>query len=93
MSKADADVAAGAPSTAAADPGLDVAALAEGMTSVRSQLQTIGTTFGAAVTAVLAGLGYTQLNELFPLPGGKGWVAWIAVAGAVLARFGAPPPD
>jgi hypothetical protein len=42
--------------------------LREGMQGIREHLRRMGAALGAAATAVLAGLGYTQVHQLFPLP-------------------------
>ena len=52
----------------AVDATADTKQLAEGMADVRSLLQRTATAIGAVAAAVLTGLGYTQLHEIFPVP-------------------------
>jgi hypothetical protein len=57
------------------------------MKAVRDHLRRTGTALGAVATAVLGGLGYARLHELFPVPAGDGW--WLIPAAAVAAVLGA----
>lgn len=61
--------------------------IAAGMEQIRTLLRRMGAALGAAATAILAGLGWTQVHEVFPLPEGKGWL-WIPALLASLAAFG-----
>ncbi len=42
--------------------------LREGMKAIREHLRRMAAALAAGATAVLAGLGYTQIHQLFPLP-------------------------
>jgi hypothetical protein len=57
-----------ATATGAVDPAADVEQLTAGMKEVRSLLQRTGALLGTAATAVLSGLSYTQLHQIFPVP-------------------------
>jgi hypothetical protein len=67
------------------DPAADAAALAKANASIRSLLQRTGTALGAAATVLLAGLGWTRLHDILPIPAGECWL-WplLAITGAVL---------
>jgi hypothetical protein len=70
------------------DPG--VADLQRGMADMRGLLQRFGTALGAAGTALMAGLGYTQIHKIFPLPvGSTEWLLILALAGSTGALVGA----
>lgn len=56
--------------------------------SIRSLLQKTGAAFGAGATLVLAGLGYTQVHQIFPLPPGRGYLIWFALAAGLAALGG-----
>ena len=60
----------------------------DGLQDIRKLLQRMGTALGAAATALLAGLGYARLHDLFPLPHGKVWVPIVAGVLGALAVFG-----
>jgi hypothetical protein len=61
--------------------------IAAGMEQIRTLLRRMGAALGAAATAVLAGLGWTQVHEVFPLPEGRWWL-WIPALFAGLSAFG-----
>lgn len=60
----------------------------DGLQDIRQLLQRTGTALGVAATALLAGLGYARLHDLFPLPAGKVWVPPVAAVLAALAVSG-----
>lgn len=60
----------------------------DGLQDIRKLLQRTGTALGAAATALLAGLGYARLHDLFPLPAREGWVPYVAGVLGALAVFG-----
>lgn len=65
-------------------------AIADAMDEIRKLLQRTGAAFGAGATLLLAGLGYAQLHEVFPLPAHNHWrTAFAAGIGALLAVAGA----
>jgi hypothetical protein len=55
-------------STAGVDPASDSKQLEDGMAQVRISLQKTGAGFGALGAAVIGGLGYTTIHQLFPFP-------------------------
>lgn len=65
--------------------------LRAGLDEIRSHLRRTGAALGAAATAVLGGLGYAQLHQLFPLPADLGSlsVRGVDVSGRVLLLLGA----
>ncbi|MHB8468639.1 MAG: hypothetical protein ACYDCH_02625 [Gaiellaceae bacterium] len=79
-----------APGTAPAgvDPNADATALTASFTELRTDVQRWGAGVGAVVTAVLTGLGWTQLDKLFPFPPNVDWISWTAGACAVAAVGG-----
>jgi hypothetical protein len=79
----------GATGAAPVDPGLDVDGLRAGIDGVREHLRRFGAAFGGVATAVLGGLGYATIHELFPAPAGSEWLYWLAAAAAVAAVGGA----
>jgi hypothetical protein len=87
-----------APPTSPPDPPIppsaaelerDAAYFVAGLADIRKLLQRMGAALGAVAVAVVAGLGYTHLHDLFPLPGNKSWVGWVALAFGVSAAVGA----
>jgi hypothetical protein len=46
----------------------EIPAIKESIVGIRGLLQLTGTAIGTGATAVLAGLGYAQLHQIFPLP-------------------------
>jgi hypothetical protein len=62
--------------------------LVDGLADIRKLLQRTGTALGAAATALLAGLGYARLHDVFPLPAGKWWISPVAVFLGALAVSG-----
>jgi hypothetical protein len=73
----------------AAELERDAAYFVAGLADIRKLLQRMGAALGAVAVAVVAGLGYTHLHDLFPLPGNKSWVGWVALAFSVSAAVGA----
>jgi hypothetical protein len=60
------------------------------MQEIRKLLQRTAAAFGAAATLLLAGLGYAQLHQIFPLPvHDRVWTALAAAIGAAFAVVGA----
>lgn len=76
-------------SSGTVDPGAGSDALKEGMKAVRDHLRRTGTALGAIATAVLGGLGYARLHELFPVPAGDGWLIPAAAVAGLLGALGA----
>ena len=65
-------------------------AIVDQMAEIRRHLQRTGAAFGAGTTLLLAGLGYAQLHEVFPLPARSEVRTGLAAAlGAALALGGA----
>lgn len=62
-----------------------------GMADIRAHLRRFGAALGAAATAILTGVGYTQLHEIFPLPADSSpsWLTAAAAACGALALIGA----
>src|SRR5437867_9033636 len=77
-----------ATASGAVSPTADATQLGEGMKEVRSLLQRTGALLGAAATAVLAGLGYARLHEIFPVPANAGHSWRLAIAFFVAAVLG-----
>jgi hypothetical protein len=63
------------------------------MSEIRGLLHRAGAGLAAGAAAVLSGLGYTQVHQLFPLPPLTGWWFWglalLALASALAAVLGA----
>jgi hypothetical protein len=78
-----------APVSAPVDPGADEEALALGIEAIRENLRKAGTVLGSAATAVLGGLGWATLHNLFPAPAGKEGLYLLAAVAAALAAGGA----
>jgi hypothetical protein len=78
-----------APATAPVDPGAGVDDLKAGLDATRELLRKTGVALGATATAVLTGLGYSQLHELFPIPEGDDWLWAVALGAAAAAVVGA----
>lgn len=83
-----------APATAVAtigvDPASDVAHLRAGMAEVRRLLQRTGAALGAAGVAIVGGLGYTQVHQIFPFPAdASSCYLVLALVGLVGAFLGA----
>lgn len=78
-----------APASAPVDPGADEQALGDGVEAIRAGLRKAGGVLGTAATAIIGGLGYVRLHEVFPVPEGKPGTSWAAAAGAILAIVGA----
>ncbi|MEK6274360.1 MAG: hypothetical protein AABM30_03395 [Actinomycetota bacterium] len=67
-----------------------IADLRKAMESMRELLRRFGAALGAGATALLAGLGYTQVHKIFPLPAdSSGWTWALAVASSVGSLVGA----
>jgi hypothetical protein len=65
-------------------------ALVDAMGEMRKLLQRTGAGFAAGAAALLAGLGYAQLHQVFPIPPAhRSWIAAAALAGVLLALVGA----
>jgi hypothetical protein len=81
--------AAKSPAAAGVAPQADTAQLIAGMADVRSLLQRSGAALGTAGTAIVTGLGFTQLHQFFPVPRSISWV-WsaLAVVALILAVAG-----
>jgi hypothetical protein len=70
----------------AIDPEATTKSIAEDMVAIRENLTASGSKFAVGAGVILAGLGYTQVHELFPLPEAHKWlIGIIGVAGGVLA--------
>jgi hypothetical protein len=72
---------------AGVDPNANAADLKQDMDDLRGDLRSWGTGVGAAATAILTGLGWTQADRLFPLPPAF-WVKAVAIACTVAAVGG-----
>jgi hypothetical protein len=71
-------------------PGLYLDERREQMNQMRALLQRFGAAFGTAAAALFAGLGYTQIHKVFPLPAGtSGWLVVPAAVCSAAALFGA----
>jgi hypothetical protein len=83
----DGDDPAKSDAKAKAEPKSASEQIAAGMEEIRTLLRRMGAALGAAATAILAGLGWAQVHETFPLPEGK---SWLLIPGAVasIAAFG-----
>jgi hypothetical protein len=78
-----------APATApGVDPGAGADTLTAGLAATREHLRKTGTALGTAATAVIGGLGYARLHDLFPIPVGKDWLYWVAGVAAAAAVLG-----
>lgn len=76
------------PAPAGVDPNAEVTQLVKWMNDLRGDVQGWGAAVGLVATTVLTGVGWTQLNKLFPLPPDVSWVAPVAVASALGAVGG-----
>ena len=56
------------PATGAVDPAAGTADLKKGMEGIRDHLRRVGAALGTLGTAVVGGLSYARLNEMFPVP-------------------------
>jgi hypothetical protein len=80
----------------------DLEVLADSMADMRSLLRRTGAAFASAAGVILAGLGWTQVHQTFPLPEGawtlplplvedlgvsQQWVLGVVAAAAALAAF------
>lgn len=75
-------------SSGSPDPSL--AELREGMKAMRELLRGFGAALGAGATALLTGLGYTQVHKIFPLPADYSvWMLLLAIGASVSALVGA----
>jgi hypothetical protein len=71
------------------DPAADAAQLSERMDDMRKLLQRTGTALGAVAGAVLSGLTYARLHEIFPIPqNAPNWMRWLTLAGLAAAVLG-----
>jgi hypothetical protein len=62
----------------------------EDMREIREHLRRVGAALGAAGGALLAGLGYTQIHKIFPLPtDSSGWLLVLAILLSFSALVGA----
>lgn len=71
-----------------ADPWANPQWIVDVMASMRTLLQRTGAVLGAAATALLAGLGYAQLHNIFPIPKNVGSYTHILLFIFLLAAFG-----
>ncbi|MEX2646840.1 MAG: hypothetical protein WD249_11320 [Gaiellaceae bacterium] len=69
----------------------ELANIREGMAAIRELLRRFGAALGAGSAAILTGLGYTQVHQLFPLPADSNWrvLASLAAISALAALVGA----
>jgi hypothetical protein len=70
------------------DPAADAADLAKANEAMRSLLQRTGTALGAIATAIMTGLGWARLNDVFPIPRNAETWTWMALVAALLAALG-----
>jgi hypothetical protein len=70
------------------DQAARLKALQDAMAEMRQLLQRTGAGFGAGATAVLAGLGYAQLHQVFPIPPAHHDATLIAALLGVILAFG-----
>jgi hypothetical protein len=81
QSKAKDSATDGKETSASSDENAEILAIQKSMEGIRGLLQTAGTAIGTAATVVLAGLGYAQLHQIFPLPTALNvWWFWAVVA-------------
>jgi len=86
---AQGDAAPKAQAPGGVDPGADAAQLAQANVAMRSLLQRMGAGLGAAATAILAGLGWTRLNDIFPIPRNvESWTWALLIVAVVSALIG-----
>jgi hypothetical protein len=71
-----------------ADPYADPKWLVDVMDGVRSQLQRTAALLGAAAVAVIGGLGYAQLHNIFPIPRNVSVASKVALPCFVVAAIG-----
>jgi len=69
-------------------PWLDPKWIIDVMDGIRSLLQRTGAALGAAATAVIGGLGYAQLHNIFPIPKNVGWAAKLSLPLFFVAAVG-----
>jgi hypothetical protein len=73
----------------AVDKSADAKQLDEGMAAMRSLLQRTGVAIGAAATAVIGGLGYQRLHDVFPVPRTvEPWLTWVLIGSLIAAVVG-----
>jgi hypothetical protein len=67
----------------------DAKQISEGMADLRQLLQRTATALGVAAGAVLTGLTYARLHEIFPIPQNvPEWTRWLALLGMIAAVVG-----
>ncbi|HLY94375.1 MAG TPA: hypothetical protein VKP14_05980 [Gaiellaceae bacterium] len=76
------------PAPAGVDPNAESKVLAQNFKDLRGDVQRWGAAVGLVATTVLTGVGWTQLNKLFPLPPHVWWIAPVAIASTVAAIGG-----
>jgi hypothetical protein len=78
------------PGTAPAgvDPNASTTELKKNLDDLRSDLRRWGAAIGSVATAVLAGIGWTKVDNLFPFPSNVNWIGPVSVACAVAAVGG-----
>jgi hypothetical protein len=76
------------PDAAGVDPWANPQWIVDVMSGMRKLLQRTGTVLGAAATALLAGLGYAQLHNIFPIPKNTGWYTVALGVLFLIAAFG-----
>jgi len=72
----------------AADPWANPTWILTVMAGMRGLLQRTGALLGTAATALIGGLGYTQLHNIFPIPKNVSSCTEWLLGGSVLAGFG-----
>lgn len=80
------------PPPVAPSPAVDeIEGIRAGMKEMRELLRRFGAAIGAAAAAIMTGLGYAQVHEIFPLPANANEtrLAALAAASAVAALLGA----
>lgn len=73
------------PSSSADDEAAD---LREALQKIRDLLQKFGAALGAGAAAIMAGLGYTQLHKIFPLPAHWSWLYLLLALAASASALG-----
>jgi hypothetical protein len=77
-----------APSAGAVDAAADAQQLHDGMAGIRTSLQQTGSALGAVGGVLIAGLGWTRVHDLFPLPAENRPYLLVAAIVAALAATG-----
>jgi hypothetical protein len=77
------------PITGAVDPAADTPQLEKGMEAVRDHLRRVGAALGTLGTAVVGGLSYARLNEMFPVPPAiPAWEVYLLAGLGLALSFG-----